>query len=73
MLVTLDASETAAETDAIERDPVVAAYLAFLERDMAEHPDQLQAIMEADIARMRALTRHVVVSDDDVIPDDITL
>jgi antitoxin PrlF len=73
MLVTLDASETAAETDAIERDPVVAAYLAFLERDMAEHPDQLQAIMEADIARIGALTRDVVVSNDHVIPDDITL
>lgn len=72
MLVTLDADQTA-EIDDIERDPVVAAYLAFLERDMAEHPERLQPITEVEIARIRALTRDVVVSDDDVIPDDVTL
>ncbi len=72
MLVTLDADETA-DRDGIERDSVVAAYLAFLERDMTEHPEQLRPIMEADIARIQALTRDVVVSNDDVIPDDVTL
>jgi antitoxin PrlF len=72
MLVTLDAGETA-ETNDIERDPVVAAYLAFLERDMGEHPEELQAFRDSDIARIRALTKDVLVSDDDVIPDDVTL
>jgi len=72
MLVTLDASETA-DTDDIERDPVVAAYLSFLERDMANYPERLQPMTEADIVRIRALTRDVVVSDEDIIPDDVTL
>jgi len=72
MLVTLDQSE-AAISDEIERDPVVAAYLAFLERDMTERPSVLEPITGADIARIRALTKDVTVSDDDVLPDDVAL
>jgi antitoxin PrlF len=68
----LDLRETADPAD-VERDPVVAAYLAFLERDMGERPEQIQPITEADIGRIRALTRNLVVFDDDMIPDDITL
>src|SRR5579859_867271 len=60
MLVTLDQSE-AAISDEIERDPVVAAYLAFLERDMTERPSVLEPITGADIARIRALTKDVTV------------
>ncbi|QCI69360.1 hypothetical protein E8M01_22880 [Phreatobacter stygius] len=74
LLVTLDAGEAElAPADAVEHDPVVAAYLSFLERDMREHPERLQPFTEADIARIQALTRDVEVSDDDVIPDDVTL
>jgi len=72
MLVTLDSSEGGL-VDAIERDPVVAAYLSFLERDMTEHPERLRPFTEADIARIDALTKRVTVSEDDVIPDDVTL
>ena len=75
LLVTLDSNEGGRtnSADAIERDPVVAAYLSFLERDMSEHPEQLRPFTEADIARIDALTKHVTVSEDDVIPDDVTL
>jgi len=54
-------------------DPVISACLAFLERDMLEHPEHVRPIPRHEIARMKRLTRGVKVSDDDVIPDDITL
>lgn len=71
LLVTLDPDVTdEAETEA---DPVVRAYLAFLERDMLEHPDRLQAITESDVTRIKALVGGVTVSDEEVLPDDVTL
>lgn len=73
LLVTLDDSSTEGSDREIERDPVAAAYLSFLERDMVEHPDRLRPFSEADVDRIRALTSNVSVSDDDVIPDDVTL
>ena len=75
LLVMLDSPEggTTNADDLIEADPVVAAYLSFLERDMSEHPERLRPFSEADIARICALTRDVTVSDDAVIPDDVTL
>jgi antitoxin PrlF len=75
LLVTLNSLEAGdADTDdPIERDPVALAYLSFLERDMKEHPERLRPFTEADLARLEALTKDVVVSHDDVIPDDVTL
>ncbi|MGO4870308.1 MAG: type II toxin-antitoxin system PrlF family antitoxin [Roseiarcus sp.] len=75
LLVTLDAEERngAEAPDAVERDPVVSAYLAFLERDLREHPDRLQPFTEGELARLEALTKDVEVSDDEAIPDDVTL
>ncbi len=72
MLVTLD-PDAAPGDDAVERDPVVAAYLAFLERDMAAHPDRLQPFTQGEIARIEALTAGVGVSDEDTLPDDVGL
>lgn len=73
MLVTLEGDATAGEEDSIERDPVVAAYLAFLAQDMAAHPERLQPFTEAEVARIEALTAGVSVSDEETIPDDVTL
>jgi antitoxin PrlF len=75
LLVTLDADERndAEARDEVERDPVVAAYLAFLERDLREHPERVQPFTEAELARLEALTKGVVVSDDEAIPGDVTL
>jgi len=75
LLVTLDADERdgAEPPDAVERDPVVAAYLAFLERDLREHPERVQPFTEDELARLEALTEGVAVSDEETIPDDVTL
>jgi antitoxin PrlF len=75
LLVTLDADERdgAQAPDEVERDPVVSAYLAFLERDLREHPERVQPFTEDELARLEALTKGVVVSDDESIPDDVTL
>jgi len=72
LLVTLaDASEAA--TDDIEQDPVVSAYLAFLESDMLAHPDRIAPLQEDELARLRRLTDGVQADDNDIIPDDVTL
>lgn len=75
LLVTLDEPDDTepGAGDLIERDPVVAAYLSFLERDMAEHPERLLPFTHTDVTRLQALTSGVTVSDDEVIPDDVTL
>ncbi len=75
LLVTLDADERndAEARDEVERDPVVAAYLAFLERDLREHPERIQPFTEGELARLEALTKDVVISDDEAIPGDVTL
>ena len=71
LLVTLD-PETAAEPEA-ETDPVVRAYLAFLERDMRDHPERLQPITEGLAERAGALVQDVKVSPEETLPDDVTL
>jgi hypothetical protein len=52
---------------------IVAAYLTFLERDMNERPERLKPFTEADITRILVLTKDVLVSDNEVIPADVTL
>ncbi|MCZ4107114.1 type II toxin-antitoxin system PrlF family antitoxin [Brevundimonas diminuta] len=55
-----------------EVDPVVSAYLSFLEADMVAHPQRLSPFSSADLAAARELVRDIVVGDDDAIPDDVT-
>lgn len=75
LLLTLDPDDHVerASESTFERDPIVSAYLSFLERDMSERPDRLQPISLADMERLDALLKNVVVTDKDVIPDDVTL
>lgn len=54
-------------------DPVVDAFLSFLDRDIMANPGNVRPLDVALMDRISELTRDVVVSDDDVIPDDITL
>lgn len=56
-----------------EVDPVVSAYLAFLENDMVAHPERLSPFSSADLAAAHELVRDVEVSDDDVLTDDVTI
>jgi antitoxin PrlF len=72
LLVTL-ADDPTSTPDEIERDPVVSAYLAFLERDMLALPEHITPLPEQDLARLRRLTDGVQVTDADSIPDDVTL
>jgi antitoxin PrlF len=73
LLVTLAEDTPEPQPSEVERDPVVSAYLAFLERDMLSHPDHIAPVGEAELARLRRLTDGVQANDEDIIPDDITL
>ena len=53
-------------------DPVMAAFLGFLARDIVENPARV-VDLGSRIAKARDLTRGVAVSDDDELPHDVTL
>jgi len=57
---------------ASERDPIVAAFLAFLERDMVSNPSGLVAPPGGQADKLKALLEGVAVSDDEGLPDDVT-
>lgn len=40
---------------------------------MVAHPERLSPFSSADLAAARELTRGVEVSDDDALPDDVTI
>ena len=75
LLVTLDADDPprAEAADEVERDPVVAAYLAFLERDLREHPERVQPFTEDELARLEAFDPGRRRFRRRAIPDDVTL
>lgn len=54
-------------------DPIVMAFLSFLEKDMTENPNRLTPVPEELIARAAELTKDVVVSDDDILGDNVSL
>lgn len=71
VLVTVDEGpEDAGGEDA--HDPVVSAYLAFLEKDMAVNPSRMSPFDSAELERLTELVKGVTVSDDDVLPEDVT-
>jgi antitoxin PrlF len=53
-------------------DPVMAAFLGFLARDIVENPAGV-AELGSRIEKARELTRGVAVSDGDELPHDVTL
>jgi antitoxin PrlF len=58
--------------DSEEEDPVVMAYLAFMEKDMKAHPERLRPITKGMVARIRKLTKGIKVDDSYRLPDDVT-
>lgn len=52
-------------------DPIVNAFLAFLEKDMLENPKRVSPVSEKLIAQAKDLTEGVTVSDADTIADDV--
>ena len=50
----------------------MAAYLAFLEKDMASNPGALTPFTSAELDKLSDRLKGVWVSDDEVLPDDVT-
>ena len=67
----LSVSEEA--TTQSEADPVMAAFLSFLDRDISQTPDRVKPLSATRIKEARELTKGVKVRDDEPIPDDVTL
>ncbi len=55
-----------------DEDPVVSAFLAFVEKDLIEHPGRHTRFSKASLARAARLTKGVTVSDEDRLPEDVT-
>ncbi len=53
-------------------DPVVSAYLAFLEKDMASNPGALSQFTGAELDALSERLKGVLVTDDEVLPGDVT-
>jgi antitoxin PrlF len=58
--------------DRQEEDPVVAAFLAFLEKDMKTQPKRITGLSKRSIARATRLTKGRKVSDDDRLPENVS-
>ena len=56
-----------------EQDPALAAFLAFLEKDMLSHPRRIVPLSKKSLKRAAELTKRAHVSDDEEIPDSVTL
>ena len=53
-----------------DHDPVLSQFLGFLARNIASHPEQLQAIDKVFVERLRALTGSVAVDLDAALSAD---
>jgi antitoxin PrlF len=69
MLVSV-ADDTTNDTD---EDPIMAAFLSFLDREIAQSPERVKPLSATRIGEARELTKDVEVSDDESLPDDVTL
>ncbi len=55
---------------AADSDPVLATFLAFLVRDMAQDPTQIRPASKARLAQAQALVEGVQVDLDEALTDD---
>ena len=53
-----------------EADPALSAFLGFLERDIAAHPERLQAVDSGLVQRLRSLVGDVEIDLDAPLPAD---
>jgi len=67
LLVTAEPLETSSE------DPVLAAFLAFLHKDMLAHPENIRPLDENLMARVAALVKDVVVDMDEDLGEESLL
>jgi antitoxin PrlF len=69
LISVVDESSASAE----EEDPVVAAFLGFLEQDMKARPHRLGPISSSRLEQALRLVADVEATPDDPIPDDCGL
>jgi len=55
-----------------EEDPIVSAFLGFLEKDLKNHPRRSTRLSKTSLARAVRLTKKVKVDPASTIPDDVT-
>lgn len=68
-LITVVDDEAAPAED---EDPVVSAFLAFIEKDLKERPGRLSLLSKTSLSRAVRVTKNVRVSDDETLPEDVT-
>jgi len=56
-----------------DEDGVVAAFLAFLENDLKNHPERIRPLSETKIAAASKLVEGVLINEMDEFPDEIGL
>ncbi|MFD2189406.1 type II toxin-antitoxin system PrlF family antitoxin [Pistricoccus aurantiacus] len=56
--------------DDSSQDPVMASFLAFLERDLREHPENIRPVTAGTFAEAERLTAGVEVDLDEELPVD---
>lgn len=56
-----------------EEDPVLEAYLAFLEKEMRHHPERIRPLDADLVALARDLVGHIPVELDEAVDNDATL
>jgi antitoxin PrlF len=57
----------------VEDDPVIGAWLAFMEREMAAHPERIRPLSARLLAEADELVGHIHVDPDEDLGDDIHL
>jgi antitoxin PrlF len=62
-----------AEEPSPDDDPVLGAYLAFLEREMTAHPESLRPLNADSLARAQALVGHLGGDPDEDLGDDVSI
>lgn len=55
-----------------EEDPILTAFLGFIEGDMKAHPGRRTRLSKSSVKRGVLLTKKVKVRDDESIPDDVS-
>ena len=52
-------------------DPVIAGFLAFLEKDLLANPNRIEGLSKKTFDRAARVTKTVTVAADELLPDDI--
>jgi len=71
LLISVEDGPKAVVTEEAD-DPVVSAYLAFLEKDMAANPGSLSPFTNGELEKLIDLLKDVSVNDEDGPPDGVT-